>query len=112
MTLLTLVLGGYSAFSRCTILCSVAIRSVSSGVDQRSTSPSPKSRRYEVLIAVCMLFSSLSKRVHDKTIQREQKNAQQENRGGQCQVPTVRKGEGKLPVNGEPRKHLAGKWAQ
>src|SRR6266567_9035644 len=58
MTLLTLVLGGSSALSRCTILCSVAIRSVSSAVDQRSTSPSPKSRRYEVLIAVCMLFSS------------------------------------------------------
>jgi hypothetical protein len=42
----------------------------------------------------------------------EGKKAQQEDRGGQCQVPTVCQGEGKLPVNGEQRKHLACKWAQ
>src|SRR5258708_20514258 len=59
------------------------MRSVSSAVDQRSTSPSPRSRRYEVPRVLCILFSSLFWNGCMIKQYMEGKKAQQEDRGDQ-----------------------------
>src|SRR5579883_3307566 len=73
------------------MLSNAAIRSVSSAVDQRSTRPSPRSRRYEVLRVVCMLFFSLFWNVCTIKQCGEGKKAQQKGRGVKSRCPRCAK---------------------